>query len=148
MKQASAGFEQGSDNYLGSNRLLRLLQGSWPYGPPPSPNTQWSAAFQSSPGIFSVPRHSQCSPGFLRNLPAFVSVLLAFNWKQLSFTGLPSTCPCVGPPVTTAELLSLTLTLILSLKLNLILTLNLIPCLSLSLNHILERQSLLLLCKF
>ena len=27
-----AGFEQGSANYLGSNRILR---GSWPHGPPP-----------------------------------------------------------------------------------------------------------------
>ena len=92
LEQGSAGFEQGSANSLGSNRLL---PGSWPYGHPPSPNTQWSPTFQSSHGIFSVPWHSQCSPEILRYLPAFVSVLLAFNWKQLSFTGLPSTCPCV-----------------------------------------------------
>ena len=32
--QGFAGLEQGYANYLGSNRLLR---GSWPHGPPPSP---------------------------------------------------------------------------------------------------------------
>ena len=31
-EEDSAGFEQGSANYLGSNRILR---GSWPHGPPP-----------------------------------------------------------------------------------------------------------------
>ena len=31
LEHASAGFEQGSPNYLGSNRILR---GSWPHGPP------------------------------------------------------------------------------------------------------------------
>ena len=30
-EQDSAGFEQGSANYLGLNRIL---QGSWPHGPP------------------------------------------------------------------------------------------------------------------